>query len=157
MVKSILYPVSLLFLLLTYLGCAGSGSGTSGSGNYSAPLGIAIRSDFFGVMQVILVNRRQYQQVRFEESPREIYFETAWKNRPVFADELALGIKAAQEKIIVRGITRRDAQCKVQFYAQNRFQFAARQAWDPGPLSKSLRQRLHSIADELKTEFSLLY
>lgn len=153
LVKSILYPI----LLLAYTGCAGSGSGTNGSGSYSAPLGIAIRSDFFGVILVTLVNRHQYQQVRTEENPREIYFETAWKHRPVFADEVDMQIEAAQAKIIVRGITRRDNKMKVQFYVQNRFQYEGRQLWDSGPISENLREHLDELADELRTEFKLLY
>jgi len=94
---------AILFLVLFYTGCAASGAGKKGGGeSYHAPLGIFYRADFFGVSQHILLNKYQYQFVREEENPRLIYFETAWKSRSVYADEVAVGIREVQSRIRIR-------------------------------------------------------
>jgi len=92
--------LAILFLAPFYTGCAASGAGKKGGGeSYHAPLGISYRADFFGVSQHILLNKYQYQFVREEENPRLIYFETAWKSRSVYADEVDAGIREVQSRI----------------------------------------------------------
>ncbi|MFQ5639080.1 MAG: hypothetical protein ACE5IR_13945, partial [bacterium] len=150
MVKSILYPLSLLLGLMLYTGCAGSSdSGKNGVSrkNYYTSIGISFRNEFFGILQHILVNKYQYDIARTEESPREIYFETGWKDRPVFSDEVKLHITAARTRIIVRAKSRGNVgQYKLHFYAETEVRYEIPQQWEPGPLSKMLKKKLDLIA-----------
>lgn len=159
MLKSIRYQWSLLLLLQLHTGCAGSDSGKSGTRrqSYYTQIGISFHNEFFGVLQHILVNKYQFQIARTEESPREIYLETAWKDRSVFADEVKMQITAAQTRFIVRGKLRHAGQYKLHLYANNEVQYEGNYQWEPGPVSKMLREYLDGIADECRTEFRLLY
>jgi hypothetical protein len=159
MAKSTLYRGLIVLLVVLSTGCAGSGSGKSDTGgkSYSAQIGITYRAEFFGVTEHILLNKYQYQVGRQEEDPRQLYFETAWKERSVFADEVEMGITAAQTRIILRANARHIGQYKIQFYAENEYQYAASGEWRSGPMSKELKHYLSEIAGRLKHEFRLLY
>ncbi len=159
MIKSILYQTRSLCLLLFVVGCAGSGPGKNGPkiGSYSTSIGITFRNEYSGVLRYILVEKYKYLVIRSEESSREIYVETDWKDRPVFADEVDLRITAAQTKFIVKARLRHAGQYNVRFYAENQFQYNGRSFWEPGPVSNMLREYLDEIARDLRIEYKLLY
>jgi hypothetical protein len=159
MAKSTLYRGLFVLLIVLSTGCAGSGSGKSGTDgkSYSAQIGIAYQDEFWPVTRRVVLDRYQYQVTREEESPRQLYFETAWKERSVFADEVEMGITAAQTRIILRANARHIGQYKIQFYAENEYQYAASGEWRSGPMSKELKHYLSEIAGRLKHEFRLLY
>ena len=157
--RALLYSGSaILFLILFYTGCAGSGVGKKGGGaSYNAPLGISYRADFFGVSQHILLNKYQYQFDREEENPRRIYFETDWKSRSVYADEVDAGIMEVQSRIRVSAKARHAGQYKINFYAENNVLYDGKDEWEPGPVSQMCREYFDQIAEDLRTEFRLLY
>jgi hypothetical protein len=159
MAKSTLYRGLFVLLIVLSTGCAGSGSGKSGTGgkSYSAQIGITYQDEFWAVTRRVVLDKYQYQVTREEESPRQLYFETAWKERSVFADEVKMGITAAQTRIIVRANARHIGQYKLQFNAENEYQYAASGEWRSGPMSKELKHYLSEIAGRLKHEFRLLY
>lgn len=138
---------AILFLVLFYTGCAASGAGKKGGGeSYHAPLGIFYRADFFGVSQHILLNKYQYQFVREEENPRLIYFETAWKSRSVYADEVAVGIREVQSRIRISAKARHAGQYKIVFYAANNALDEGRDESEPGAVSQMCREYFDQIA-----------
>ncbi len=159
MSKSIICRWSFLFLIVLSTGCAGSGPGKSSSGtkSYSAQIGISYRAEIFGVTEHILLNKYRYQVSRQEESPRQIYFETAWKERSLFADEVEMRIMAAQTRIILRATARHIGQYKIHLYAENEFQYEESEGWHSGLMSKELKQYFDRIAGDLRHEFRLLY
>ena len=55
--------------------------------HYSASLGVSYRAEFSGVIRVIIENKHQYVIIRQEETARDVYIETDWKERNVFEDE----------------------------------------------------------------------
>ncbi len=159
MVKSILFRCVLLFFLMFYIGCAGSGSGTNDTGrrSYHTQIGTTYYNEFFGVSRMVLVNKYQYNVVRSEESTMEIYFETAWKDRPVFADEAAMQITAAQTKFIVRAKPRATGRFNIHLYAENQVRYMGSTRWEPALISDMLKNYLDEISGELRYEFKQLY
>ena len=157
--RALLYRASAtLFLVLFYTGCAGSGAGKKGGGeSYHAPLGISYRAEFFGVSQHILLRKYQYQFDREEENPRLIYFETAWKSRSVYADEVDAGIREVQSRIRISAKARHVGQYKIDIYAENNVLYEGKDEMGPGPLSQMCRKYFDQIAEDLRTEFRLLY
>lgn len=152
------WPVILL-LFAVCASCAGSGAGTKTRDRqaYNASLGISYRAEFFGVSQHILINKYQYQFIREEENPRLIYFQTAWKNRSVFADEVDMGIVAAQSRIRITAKARHAGQYSLDFYAENNVRYEGKDEWEPGPLSPMCEKFFDQVAEDLRFEFRLLY
>ena len=159
MVKSISYRGLILLLIFISTGCAGSGSGKNGAGgkSYSSQIGISYRAEIFGIIEHILLNKYRYQVSRQEESPRQIYFETTWKERSLFADEVEMRIMAAQTRIILRATARHIGQYKIQLFAENEIQYEESKKWHSGLMSKELKQYFDRIAGDLRHEFKLLY
>ena len=159
MSKSTLFRGSIWFFMLLSAGCAGKGSGKNGNigKSYSAQIGVSYRAEFFGVTQHILLNKYHYQVSREEESSRRIYFETAWKERALFADEIEMQIIAAQTRIILQATARHIGQYKIRFYAENEFQYEESGEWHSGLMRKELKQYFDQIAGDLRHEFRLLY
>ncbi|MFQ5823245.1 MAG: hypothetical protein ACE5JB_04240, partial [bacterium] len=140
MLKSIYSLFWLLFLILIYIGCAGSASGEKArqQKNYRATIGITYEPEFYGVLQTILVSKYQYLISRTEQSSREIYFETSWKDRPPFEDESETGIIGAQTRFIIRAKARHAGQYNIHLYAETQVLYESSEKWEPGPLSKML-------------------
>ncbi len=159
MIKTHFYRWAPFFLLLLYTGCAGSKTGNEGfrGNSYTTQLGVAFRDDFSGVANHILVNKYHYRIIRAEESSRQIYMETEWKNRAIFDDEVVMGITAAQTRFTITAQARHTGQYKLSFLGENQFQFVDATEWRRGPLSKMAREHFIKIADDLRTEYRLLY
>ena len=148
-----------MLIVLLSSGCAGAGSGKNSSygQSYYASIGDSFRGEFLGVTDQILVIKYRYELSRAEESPRQIYLETAWKDRAILADEVELGVGQAWTRIIIRANVRTTGRYKISLYAENEFQYEESGERRSGPISGELRRYFDQIAGDLRHEFKLLY
>ena len=154
-INRLMYRDSILIFMFLSVGCFGSIQ--NGSQNYYAQIGVAYRSNFIGVTDHVLFNKYRYTINREEESNRLIYLETAWKDRPVFSDEIEMDITAARTRIILKAEARQTGLYKISFYAENKFQHKTNKEWQRGSISGELRQNLDEIVSDFRHEFKLLY
>jgi len=152
-----MYRDSILIFMFLSVGCFGSIQNGSYSENYYAQIGVAYRSNFIGVTDHVLFSKYRYILNREEESSRLIYLETAWKDRPVFSDEIEMDITAARTRIILKAEVRPTGLYKISFHAENKFQHKINKEWQRGPISAELRQSLDKIVGDFRHEFKLLY
>jgi hypothetical protein len=152
-----MYRDSILIFMFLSVGCFGSIQNGSYSENYYAQIGVAYRSNFIGVTDHVLFSKYRYILNREEESNRLIYLETAWKDRPVFSDEIEMDITAARTRIILKAEVRPTGLYKISFHAENKFQHKINKEWQRGPISAELRQSLDEIVGDFRHEFKLLY
>jgi hypothetical protein len=145
---------------LLVLGCASGGSGKAAeapkaqaSGFYKN-IGDATLVDLEAKGKRIL-DRRSFHIVR-QEGPPEVYYETQWLAREPFDDERALGVVAAQSRVLLRGRERNTTWAKattytIDFYVENQVR---RQGGDftEIPASKQFTQYARSIASEIENE-----
>ena len=156
-INRLMYRDSILIFMFLSVGCFGSIQNGSISQNYYAQIGVAYRSNFIGVTDHVLFNKHRYTINREEESNRQIYLETAWKDRPVFSDEIEMDITAARTRIILKAEVRQTGLYRISFYAENKFQHKINKEWQRGPISGELRQNLDEIVSDFRHEFKLLY
>lgn len=156
-INRLMYRDSILIFMFLSVGCFGSIQNGSHSQNYYAQIGVAYRSNFIGVTDHVLFNKYRYTINREEESNRLIYLETAWKDRPVFSDEIEMDITAARTRIILKAEVRQTGLYRISFYAENKFQHKINKEWQRGPISGELRQNLDEIVSDFRHEFKLLY
>ena len=68
-----------------------------------------------------------------------------------------MGIRAVQCRIRVSARARHAGQYKLDFYAENSVLLGGKDEWEPGPVSDMCRKYFDQIAEDLRTEFRLLY
>ena len=147
-----------LLVLLSLAGCAGS-SGRSKSTDYKADLGVATDFDALDKTRRILMSRFHYEIVREEHSAGSFYFETRWKERPLFEDELELGVVSARTRVIIS--TRPRARYgsglaqpnPIRMLGESQFILEGGGEWVKIPITDAARKYMKNIANEFKTEF----
>lgn len=152
------YLLSIILALVILLSCSSSMKKESLSTDYSANLGTATSYDFKEKTQRLLM-RYQYELVRFEETSDQIYYETEWKNRTPFDDELELGIVEGRTRFTINahprgriGVGGADLNV-VRLFGENMVRYEGSDEWLRVPMSKMLRAYFNKFAEELKLEF----
>lgn len=146
-----------LLVLLVLTSCAGSG-GTK-SKDYRADLGVATDFDALDKTRRILMSRFHYEIVREEHSSGSFYFETRWKERPLFEDERELGVISARTRLIIS--TRPRARYgsgmaqsnSIRMLGESQFILEGGGEWIKIPMTDAARNYMKTIANEFKTEF----
>ncbi|MBF8296460.1 MAG: hypothetical protein HW389_3005, partial [Bacteroidetes bacterium] len=117
-------------------GCAGtSGAGDLGlSGHYQADVGLATAFDLRDKTRRVL-DKYQFEVLRFDQSADMIYYETQWKDRYPFQDELDQGIEGTRTRIVIQGKprTRRKNQTdvfSVKFNAESQVRLKETSDWN---------------------------
>ena len=153
--RFILTCVSLLFLN----NCSSTISNGSSSnlGQYSKPLGVSYRAEFSGVIRVIIENKHQYVIIRQEETARDVYIETDWKERNIFEDEQEKDIVAARTRLIFRARPRHAGQYTIHMFADNEVIIKRMGNWQQGSFSPMLQASLNDISKELRLEYKVLF
>ncbi len=155
-----IYPftvcVMMLFVSLHLCGCASSRSEDEVAARYTANLGTATLYDFSLKTRQIL-DRYQFQVVRYESTTDLTHFETGWKPRFPFSDEIERGIEEARTRIFIQASPRgRSAGASdlsvVRMEAENQVRLRGSQEWHHAPMSKMLREYLREFSDDLATE-----
>jgi hypothetical protein len=153
--RFILTCVSLLFLN----NCSSTISNGSSSnlGQYSKPLGVSYRAEFAGVIRVVIENKHQYVIIRQEETARDVYIETDWKERNVFEDEEEKDIVSARTRLIFRARPRHAGQYTIHMFADNEVIIKGMGSWQLGSFSPMLQASLNDISKELRIEYKVLF
>ena len=153
--RFILTCVSLLFLN----NCSSTISNGSSSnlGQYSKPLGVSYRAEFAGVIRVVIENKHQYVIIRQEETARDVYIETDWKERNVFEDEKEKDIVSARTRLIFRARPRHAGQYTIHMFADNEVIIKGMGSWQLGSFSPMLQASLNDISKELRIEYKVLF
>ena len=153
--RFILTCVSLLFLN----NCSSTISNGSSSnlGQYSKPLGVSYRAEFAGVIRVVIENKYQYVIIRQEETARDVYIETDWKERNVFEDEEEKDIVSARTRLIFRARPRHAGQYTIHMFADNEVIIKGMGSWQQGFFSPMLQASLNDISKELRLEYKVLF
>lgn len=167
----------IIFLVLIFINCSSLGRKSFA---YKSPLGLVTTLDFNEKTDRVFT-KYQYVVVRNEKSGSEIYVETQWKDHLPFDDEQQERIVASRTRIILRArprlrSSRRDVAVtdaadetdvpripggaqsnvginKVEFIAEYMVQYEDNPEWQEIPMSKTVKDNLKRIADELKMEF----
>ena len=153
--RFILTCVSLLFLN----NCSSTISNGSSTdlNQYSASLGVSYRAEFSGVIRVIIENKHQYVIIRQEETARDVYIETDWKERNIFEDEQEKDIVAARTRLIFRARPRHAGQYTIHMFADNEVIIKGMGSWQLGSFSPMLQASLNDISKELRLEYKVLF
>ena len=150
--------IAAIFLcLILLMGCASSGNGGGGVKNYLKNVGTATPLDVNQKTNRIL-QKYQYRVVRSQEDEYQMYFETDWRYRTPFEDELETGVVDARTRLTVTGKPRsRTGVAGADLYvvrvmAENEARYEGSQQWMRVPMSNMLVEYLDKISDDLKLE-----
>ena len=140
-------------------GCAGtSGAGDLGlPGHFQSDVGLATAFDLRDKTRRVL-DKYQFEVLRFEQSADMIYYESQWKDRYPFQDELDQGIEGTRTRIIIQGKprTRRKNQSdvfSVKFNAENQVRLRETNDWNYAVISPMAKTYLKQFSDDLETEY----
>jgi hypothetical protein len=104
------------------------------------------------------LEREQFRVLRFESTTDATFFETDWKARYPFDDEIELGVEEARTRIIITATPRSRAAMgsdmnTVRMEAENQVRYKNALDWHYVEMSKMLKDYLQDFADRLSTEF----
>ncbi len=139
------------------MGCAGSSSMDGTPRAFRSNLGTATLYDFNQKTRAILA-KYQFVVVRFESTTDLTFYETEWKPRYPFQDEIDQGIEEARTRITIQATPRTRAAMgsdlnTVRFEAENQVRFRNGMDWHFVEMSDMLKAYLREVADDLATEF----
>ena len=103
---------------------------------------------------------RQHQFViEREVAGPSLYIETRWRDRTPFPDEVALGFRAIQNRLVVRGTPRTGSSLgplyAVSFTIENRVQLAESNDWIDTVFTAQFRDYAQRISDDLRRELDV--
>ncbi len=142
--------------VLAVFGCAASGGG-SNLQSYRDQLGGATPGDLARKTRPIF-ERFQFEVEREDSSTTYQAYETRWKNRTPFEDELARGATSARTRLFVRGRARGGGSRgaadvrMVEFTAENMVMLGQATEWTVGFITPNFTEYAKEIGDELRTE-----
>ena len=124
---------------------------------FSQDVGLATMTDLRRMTNRIL-QRYQYQIERFDEGAYT-FIDTRWKDRPVFADEAAMGVVAARTRILIRTRLRSRATTQilavhhVTLSAENMVRITGEDEWQSAVMTAEFKDYASRIALQFETEF----
>lgn len=146
-------------LILVVGGCSGFGSSEKDvrPDFYTANLGTATQLDFREKTRKML-DRYQFQVVRFEQTTDATFFETEWKLRYPFEDELQQNVEEARTRLIITAMPRTRTPMgldlhTVRLEAENQVRYRNGRDWHYLEMSEMLKAYLKEFCDKLSTEF----
>ncbi len=159
MTKRLGTPAILVLATALAAGCASAGGSAGGLGSqFEQDVGDATPRDVERRTPQVL-ERYHYVVVRTETSDRRMYFETDWRQRTPFEDEVTRGISSVRTRIIVRARQRGGAigssnLMTVDFIMENLALDARSGEWRQGVVTDMFRAYAKEIANRLKDEFT---
>ncbi|MCH8327029.1 MAG: hypothetical protein IID15_00710, partial [Candidatus Marinimicrobia bacterium] len=109
-----------------------------------------------------ILDRYHYGTVRQESSQQLVYYQTAWRYRLPFDDELEKGVIEARTRLTIRARPRRAAAMAgasntyaVKMLAENMVQMADTGKWTRMPNSKAYKAYIREIAKTLENELKM--
>jgi hypothetical protein len=144
-------------LMIPALAACASAASPANDARFERNVGIATASDAYaGAMKVI----RQYQfEIERETQETQLYIETRWRPRNPFPDEQALGIGAAQIRMMVRANPRSGTSLgelyNVNIAVESRVQVRGSTDWTETVATREYRAYAQQITEDLKRELDL--
>ncbi len=152
MIRSIF--ISMVFLTGFLAGC--SSSERMASNTHRSNLGTATETDILRTVPRIF-DRYNFTVYREEATMDGIYFESEWKERDLFDDEVSQGIIDARSRIIVSSRPR-TAQAsslqRVTLEIENQVKFEGDEEWDRSVITDQTEEYFSDIERVMRTEFS---
>ncbi len=155
-----------LFVILVFGASSGCGRHPGGGAHeykdYTTKLGLARPADLERVVFRML-DKHQYQIVRRTSSQEKIYYETEWRQRYPFEDEIKVGVASARSRIIITGRPRDFGGTgtyivyRVRFIAENEVRFSDTSGYTRIPISERAKRYFRRIANDIKTELNIEY
>ena len=141
------------------IGCSSSGNLVGDSNRHSVRLGVS-NVNTMKIETPRIFSRFGFVVQRQEEALSDVYFESRWKKRPPFEDEVKIGIKQANTRLIVRASPRATAGSaghiyKVTLISETQYQNSETGKWTVSPPTEMAIARIEEIADAFKTEFQV--
>ncbi len=148
--------VTIVLLLFTGIMTGCGSSNHVGEKTYRSNLGTATSIDIQRIVPAI-INRSNYTIYRQDVTLDGIYYETEWRERGLFDDEVALGITNARSRILVNARPR-TAQAsslhRVNFEVENHVIFEGEEDWNKETITDEADSYFSEIARTLSMEFS---
>jgi hypothetical protein len=123
------HRLMLLLAVATVLGACAGGRGTA---LYQKDVGTASMIDALDRANLV-VTRHHYEVSELDSIPI-IRIETHWRQRPLFADEQALGITNAESRLIITARSRSETEVatlyNVRLIVENRVRVAGATEWN---------------------------
>lgn len=139
-------------ILFISVGCSSSERVTQNT--YRANLGTATETDIVSQVPRIL-DRSNFTIYRQEVTLDGIYMETDWKDRDLFADEVAQGITEARSRIFVRARPRTAQASSLQSVSmevENHVRFEGIDDWDRTVITDEATEYFRTIERSIRTE-----
>jgi hypothetical protein len=144
-------------LIAGSVGCATGGGVEANSSRFERDVGVATALDAYEKSMKVI---RQYQfDIERETREGRMYIETRWRGRTPFADEQALGIAAAQNRVIVRTAPRSSTGqgelFSVNLVVENRVNVQGSPDWTEAVATSEYRAYAQKITEDLKRELDV--
>jgi len=137
-------------------GCASAGAGAN-STRFERDVGTGSATDVYNRSMKII--RQYFFELERETTESMIYLETRWRDRTPFADEQALGIERAQNRIIIRATPRSQMGMgeiySVNLIVENRVQVRGSMDWTEATATADYRRYADQITEDLKRELNI--
>jgi hypothetical protein len=145
----------LVLVLVLFAACASSGGGAA---MYQSEIGTASLIDAMRASE-LMINRYHYEVDERDTIPF-VRIQTHWRPRtPLFADEQALGITAAESRLIITARARgtgeeMSAVHNVRLVVENRVRVAGSVEWNESTNTPMFKAYADKIRDDFKREFT---
>ena len=147
-----------IFITCFNVGCAGTSNGSKNSLTFKKTLGLCGHDEFLEVVDSIVFLKSHYiDSGDTKDLGSRIEVTTEWRPRFTFPDEMALGIVAAESKILILAKFRHGQPRSLRgeptyyatFQAQNRVQYQERGPWQSGPMTSDAKAHFNDIVDDM--------
>jgi hypothetical protein len=129
--------------------------GASGTRLYQKEVGLATRTDLERVATLNIL--RFHYEVAEHDSIPFLRWETHWRPRRPFTDEIDLGITAAETRLMVMGRARSESETTIystRVTVENRVRVAGGADWNPNVHTPLFVAYADSIVEEFRKEFA---
>jgi hypothetical protein len=149
-------PLRALAAVVVAAGCASTGPGSS-SALFQRNVGNASRPDALD-RSLRIVHQFQYEILRQDEGAN-IRIETHWKPRVPFEDEVAMGVTAAETRLIITANLRNDlkatASYDVNLTVENRVRVGLSNSWNETTATGAFREYADRITSDFRRELTI--
>ena len=137
--------------------CATGGGAEANQARFERNVGNATTLDAYERSMKVI---RQHQfEIERESREAGLYIETRWRTRVPFPDEAALGINAAQVRVIIRGTPRsgtsQGEMYSVSIAVENRVQVAGSMDWTEATATRQYQDYARTITEDLRRELDV--
>ena len=155
-----------VILCTSFSGCAGTSNSGAKKQIFNKTLGLCGRDDFLETINTVVFLKNHYlDSGDTRDLGSRIEITTEWRPRFVFPDEQALGIIAAESKLVIFAKFRHGQARSLRgepayyasFRAENRVKYQERGPWQNGPITNDAKAHFNDIVDDMIQELKSPY